>query len=59
MKRIAWITLFLTFLATPAFAQVVRAGGVPLSAIEGKAAKGSPLNHSSTTVKRPVQERGS
>ena len=34
----------------------LKQGGVPLSTIEGKAAKGSPLNHSSTTVKRPVQE---
>ena len=37
----------------------LKQGGVPLSAIEGKATKGSPLNHSSTTVKRPVQELGS
>jgi hypothetical protein len=34
----------------------VEAEGFPLSAIEKKVAKGSPLNHSSTAVKRPVQE---
>ena len=37
----------------------VEAGGVPLSAIEGNATKGSPLNHSSTTVNLPVQKLGS
>ena len=34
----------------------VEAEGFPLSAIEKKVAKGSPLNDSSTAVKRPVQK---